>query len=131
MEAIGLCVTEKGSGGVEEVAEDGGRFRREGGFGEGVVHHGDPAIAGVFVDFVGIVAHAEAGVAAFFDVSGRAAEAEDEEAAEAVFGAGEVIGGVHGAKDGVLGDLAVEGGDEAAEAVLADGGVYFVFGHFF
>lgn len=100
----------------------------EGGFGEGVVHEGDPAVAGKGVDGEGGVALAEAGVAALFDVGGWAAEAEDEEVAEAGFGAGKVVGGVHGAEDVVGGDLAVEGGDEAAEAVLADGFEDVVFG---
>lgn len=116
---------------MEEVAEDGGGLGGEVSFRKSLVHHGDPAVAGVFIDFVGMVAHAEAGVAAFLYVSGGAAEAEDEEAAEAVFGAGEIVWGVHGAEDGVLRDLAIKGGHEALEALFADGGVNFVFSHFY
>ena len=66
-------------------------------------------------------------MAAAFDVGGGAAEAEDEEVAEAGFGAFEVGFGVHGAEDVVGGDLAVEGGDEAAETVLADLGEDLIF----
>lgn len=50
----------------------------------------------------------------------RAAEALDEEVTEALFGTGEVVGGIHRAEDVVGGDLFVEGCDEAGEAFFAD-----------
>ena len=113
---------------VEEVAQSLFGLRGQRGFGEGVVHEGDPAIAGFGVNGEWAVAHAETGMAALFDVGLRAAEAEDEELTKAGFGAVEIIRGVHGADDVVSGDLAVEGVDEAAEAFVADGIVNLVVG---
>jgi len=59
-------------------------------------------------------------MAALFEITRRAAEAKDEKIAQALLGAGEVVGGVHGAEDFVVRNLAVEGGDEAGETVFAD-----------
>lgn len=94
---------------------------------EGGVHEADPGVAGGLIDGEGDVAGAEFGVAAGLDVVGRTSEAEDEEVAEAEAGGFEVgvlVGlFVHGAEDGVGGDLAVEGGGEAVEAFGADLGI--------
>ena len=53
-----------------------------GGFFEGGVHEGEPAVALGDTDLEGDVAHAEAWVAALLDVVLGAAEAEDEEVAQ-------------------------------------------------
>lgn len=113
---------------VEESTQNLFGFRREGGFGKCVIHQQHPAVAGALIDGKWGVAHAQAGVAALFDVVGRSAEAEDEKVAETGFGAGEVGGGVHGAENVVLRDLAVESRDEPVETVVADGFVHLIFG---
>jgi len=114
---------------VKEVAQGGGGGGGDGGFFEGGVHHLDPAVAGGVVNGEGGVAHAETGVAAGFEVIHGATEAKFEEVAEALFGTGEVMFGVHGAEDVVGSDLAVEGGDEAGKTVFANLGINFVFGN--
>ncbi len=87
-------------GGVEEIFVEGGDgFWREVGFGHGLFHQFDPAVAGAFIDGEGGVAHAEAGVAALVAVGGGAAEALDQEEAEAFFGVGEIVLGIKGAED--------------------------------
>lgn len=111
----------------KEGGEGFGGGGREVGFGEGVSHEGEPAVAGAFIDHVGGVAHAEAGMSALLDIAHGSAEAADEEFAETLLGPGEIVRGIHGAEDVVGGDLTVEGGDEAMEAVLADRGIDFVF----
>ncbi len=57
------------------------------------------------------------------DVARRTAEAADEEVAQALLGAGQRSSGGSSGRGGRRGDLAVERGDEAREAVLADRGV--------
>ena len=111
----------------EEGAEDGFGLRGELGDHEGVLHDQEPAVAGGGGDGERGVAHAEGGVASLFDVARRTAEAADEKISEANFGAGEVVSGIHGAEEVVGGDLGVEGGDEAGEAVFADEGVELLF----
>jgi hypothetical protein len=66
------------------------------------------------------VADSEAGVAAFLDVGVGTAEAEDEEAREALFGGIERLGWIHWAEEVVTGDLAIEERDEATEFGFAD-----------
>jgi hypothetical protein len=118
------AVDEEGGGVLEEGFEEGvGGFGEVGLFERGF-HEVDPGVAGGVIDGEGVVAHAEAGVAAGFDVVVGSAEAEDEEVAESEacgFHVGAAIRlFVHGAEDGVGGDLAVEGGGEAVEAFEAD-----------
>ena len=104
----------------EEGAEDGLGFRGELGDGEGVLHDQEPAVASGGGDGERGVAHAEGGVASLFDVARRAAEAADKKISEPNFGAGEVVSGIPGAEEVVGGDLGVECGDEAGEAVFAN-----------
>ena len=111
----------------EEGAEDGFGFRGEFGGVEGVLHEGEPAVAGGGGYGEGGVAHAEGRMAALFDVARRATETTDEEIAEAEFGTEEVVGRVHGAEEVVGGNLGVEGGDEAGEAIFADERVKLLF----
>ena len=72
-------IDQKGRGVVEELSEvlvDNGM---EFGFVEGFGHELDPAVAGGLIDSEGVMANAEARVAALFDVGLRPAEAADEE----------------------------------------------------
>ncbi len=115
--------------GCEVGAQGVVHFRRQGGFLECVGHELHPAVAGGLVDREGGVAHAQAGVSALFDVAGGAAEAGDEEVAEADFGSGQILGGVEGTEEGVRGDLAVEGSDQAGEAFFSDDLVNVLFLH--
>jgi len=76
------------------------------------------------------MAHAKAGMAPLFDVVLRSAKAVDEEIAQAFFGSGHVAALVHGAENGVVGDLPVKGGDQEREAgVATNGRINFVFFH--
>jgi len=92
-------------------------------------HQLHPAITSGLIDHKGRVAHAQARMAARFDVSLRTAEAIDEKAAEALFSGGEIAATIHRTEDVVIRDLLIEGGDEPLESFVADGGVDFVFFH--
>ena len=61
-------------------------------------------------------------MAALLDVAQRPAEAADEEIAQPLFGAREVVGRVQRPEDIVVWHLPVEGGDQAGETVLANRG---------
>lgn len=112
---------------VGDLGEEGGEGFGVRGLDGGVLHGGahevEPAVALGEADGEGHVAHAQAGVAAFFDVGLGAAEAEDEEVGEAFFGAGPVVLRVEGADDFVLPDTLVKGGDEGTQGGLAKFGV--------
>lgn len=114
---------------LEESAQNGGGFRRQRGFLERVVHEFHPAVAGGLIDGERRVPHAEARMAAFFDIAGRTAEASDEEVAKAFFGAREVVFRVHRSEKIVARDLTVKGGDETGKSVLPDCVVHFIFLH--
>jgi hypothetical protein len=113
-------IDQKRRGVVEELAEmlvnDGVEFC----FVEGFGHELHPAVAGVLVDFEGAVTHAEARVTALLDVGLRAAETADEEIAETLLSAGEILVGIHRAEEVVGFDATVEGADETAETFIAD-----------
>ncbi len=56
---------------------------------------------------------------ALLGVALRPAEASDQEVTKPLLGSGQVVGRIHGAKNRVAGNLAIERGDEAREALLA------------
>ena len=66
---------------------------------------------------------------ALLHVTRRPAKAPDQEVAQPLFGAGQILRRIHGPQNGVGGHLAVEGGDEAGEALLADQGVHVELVH--
>lgn len=66
---------------------------------------------------------------AVLDIFLRAAETIDQIIAEALLGAGEILGGIHGPKEIVPGNLAIKSGDEALESIVADAGINFGFVH--
>ena len=66
---------------------------------------------------------------ALLDVALRTAEAANQEVAQPLFGTRQVVSGVHRPQDVVARDLAVEGGNEASETLLADKGVEIGFFH--
>ena len=105
---------------VKKLAKSGVDRLGQGGFSERGVHHFDPAVTGLLVDGEREVAHAQTRVAALFDVTLRASEAEDQEVAQTLLGPRKIVGGIHRAKDRVSGDLAVEGANEAREAFFTD-----------
>ena len=119
---VGAIAHEVGDLG-EEGGEGFGLGRWDGGVVHGGAHEVEPAVALWDADGERHVAHAQAGVAAFFDVGLGAAEAEDEEVGEAFFGACPVVLRVEGADDFVLPDTLVKGGDEGAQGGLAKFGV--------
>ena len=119
---VGAIAHEVGDLG-EESGEGFGLGRWDAGFVHGGAHEFKPAVALGDADGEGHVAHAQAGMAAFFDVGLGAAEAEDEEVGEAFFGAGPVVLRVEGADDFVIPDTLVKGGDEGTQGGLAKFGV--------
>ena len=60
-------------------------------------------------------------MAALFDVGLRAAKTEDQEIAEPMFRAFQIVCRIHGSKDVVIGNLAVKRGRQALESGLPDG----------
>lgn len=113
---------------MEEFAKDGGRLRIEPRFIEGTIHQLNPAIAGGLIDDEGHMPHAQARMTALLDVAWRPAEAADEEVAQPLFGAGQVVCGIHWPQDVVRGHLRVEGSHEPGEAFLADTRIDLIFG---
>ena len=113
-------VDEKGRGSVEKLLKDGLSLGRQMGFCKGLLHEVDPAVARGAIDGEGIVARPEARMSAALDVMLRAAKAEDQEIAESHAGGLQVVSRIHGPEDVVGGDVPVEGGGEAVEAVVTD-----------
>ena len=106
--------------GIEERAQDNGGLFGQAGFFQGRVHQSQPTVAGFAADGETDVAHAQSGMAAGFDISRRASEAEDQKVAEALLGAGEIFFSVQRAQKIVKRNAAVEGGDQARETFLTD-----------
>jgi hypothetical protein len=125
----GSLIDHEGGHLIEKGAEKLMGFGREGGLSEGVVHELHPAIASGLIDMEGKMAGAKAGMAAFGDVSLRAAKAVDQEIAKALFGSFAFVRGIHGTKDVVVADLAIESGNEAGKTVFADNGIDIFFVH--
>lgn len=84
-------------------------------FVEGGAHMGNPTVTGFGSDGVGVVPHAQAGVAAFFGVGGGSAPVLFEEQLESALRGGEVSWRVHGPQQVVGGDAVVELGGEFFE----------------
>ena len=105
---------------MEELPEGFRHGLGQGCFFQGVVHQPDPSVARIPIDGKGEVTHPQARVAALLDIARRAAESEDQKIAQALFGAGEIFGGIHRSQDGIIGDLPVKGADEALEALFAN-----------
>lgn len=105
------------------------RFGWESRFSEGIVHKTHPAIASGLIDMEGKVASAKTGMPALGDVILRAAETIDQEIAKTLFGSGTFMGGIHGTKNVVIADLAIESGNEAREAIFTDDGIEILFVH--
>ena len=68
-------------------------------------------------------------MAALLGVTLRTAEAPDQEVAQPLLGPRQVVGRIHRAKNRVTGNLAIEGGDEAGEALLANQAVHVELVH--
>lgn len=71
--------------------------------------------------------NAEPRVTALLDIEWRPAEAEDQKLSETLFGAREIMAGIHRSKDSIVRDLPVKGGDKAPEAVFANRGINILF----
>jgi len=82
---------------------------------------------GRHIDLKWSVAHAQARVAARFDVSIGPAEAPDEKVAEALFSRRKLIPGVHGAEDLVARHVSIERRDESGESLFAEDAENFIF----
>ncbi len=91
------AIDEEGRHCAEKFAEQGVGFGGQGRLVERAGHELHPAIAGGLIDWEWEVAHAQAGMATLFDVTGRSAEAADQKIAQANFCSGQIVGRVHGA----------------------------------
>ncbi len=89
---------------------------------EGRVHARDPAIALREPDGKGRMPHAQTRMAALLLISIRASKAHDEEVGKALASAVEVVRGIEGCEQGLLGDAFVEGAGDGSDRVLADDG---------
>ena len=122
-------VDHKGRGAVEEFAEHGGYLGVELRRLERAVHQTDPAIAPALINSERHVPHPQARMTTLFDVALRPAKAADQEVAQPLLGASQVVLRIHGAKNLVGRYLCVEGTNEAAEAFLANARVHINFCH--
>jgi len=93
---------------------------RQRGLFECFIHQREPAIARRLVDVKRRVPGSQAWMAALFDVARRAAETADQKVAEALFGSGHVVGGVHRPENLVVRHAAVERRDQTGESFFAD-----------
>ena len=64
--------------------------------------------------------HAKPWMSTLLDIPPRAAGASDQEVAQALLRAAEVVMWIHGAEDLIGGDLTIKRGDESREALLAN-----------
>jgi hypothetical protein len=115
-----LAVDQEARGGGEEGSQELLGIRRKVGFLKRAVHQANPPVASLLANGKRRVAHAEAGVAALFEIARGAAEADDQEIAKALLGFGQIAAGVHGGEEVVMRDLFVKRGDQALKTVLAD-----------
>ena len=124
-----MPVKQKFSSGVEKTLKYGGCFGGKLGFREGLRHQSKPVLARGSVNRKRSVAHAQSRMAAVLNVSLGPAEAANEEVSKACFGRCKVPACVHGAKDGVGRNAAVESRNQSLETVITDSGVYLKFFH--
>ncbi|MEY2727388.1 MAG: hypothetical protein RLZZ458_3255 [Planctomycetota bacterium] len=114
------AVDQKSGNVSEEIAEDcRGRFGKVA-FVDGLVHQQHPAITSGLIDLKRCVACAKCGVPAALQVVLGATETEGEEQAEPFFGTGEIFRGVHGSKQIIEGNAAIEGPGQLLDAVGPD-----------
>ena len=73
--------------------------------------------------------HPEPRVTALLNVDGRAAEPADQEIAEPLLGAGQIVRRIHRAQDVVSRDLRVECRHQPAEPAVTDQAVYISLVH--
>src|SRR4029079_9326209 len=88
-------VHEHSGNAVEEFTQKGVNVRRQLDLVERIRHQLQPALAGGGVHRKGHMTHPQTWVAALLDVSLRSAEPADEEVAQPLLGAGEILRRVH------------------------------------
>jgi len=118
--AAGPIYQERG-GGFKEGLQHLPRFIREPGFVQRARHQQQPTVAGCLSDSEGRVADPQPRMAALFDVSLGTAETADEEIAEPLFRALQIVRRIQGPEYFVAGDLPIKRVGQAFESGLADG----------
>lgn len=92
-------------------------------------HQFQPTIAGPLSNGEGRMPHAQPGMTALFDVGLRTAEAENQEIAQALFRAFQIVWRIHRAKNVIAGNLAVKRIGKPFESGLSDGCVNVLLFH--
>ena len=87
------------------------------------IHQLHPAVARGLIDGKGHVTHAEARVAALFDVARRSAKAADKEIPQTQFRRREIVRRIHRSEDVVGRHPGVEGAHQSREPLFADAAV--------
>ena len=105
---------------MEKLREHRGHVRRQRRLHERAIHQLHPAIARGLSDRKWHVTHAQSRMSALFDVAHRPAEATDHKIAQALFGASEVLGGIHRAEDVVVRYLRIERANQTSEAFFTN-----------
>ena len=90
---------------------------------------GHPAVAGPPIDCKRHVPHAQPGMPALLDVPLGSAEPADDEIAQTLLGAGQIVRRVHRSQHIVGRHLRVKGADETLESFFADARIDTVFCH--
>lgn len=86
-------------------------------------------VAGSVINSKGSMPHPQARVTAFFDITGRASKAKNEEVAQALLRSGQIVHGVQLAQNVVVSNLPVKGGDEPLKSLFANRGEYVLIVH--
>ena len=68
-------------------------------------------------------------MASLFDVSLRPSKPTDQEISKALLGSREILRRIHGSQKVILGDLPIEGGDQARETFRTNDGINVKFLH--
>ncbi len=105
-----------------------GRFRQCS-FSESAIHQAHPSIAGRLIYRERRMPRAQAWMASLFDVIVRPPKPTDQEISEALLSTREILRCIHRPQEIILGDLAIEGSDQASETFRTNHGINFEFLH--
>lgn len=112
----------------KEVPQHLRNWIRELAFFDGLIHQSHPAITGLLIDGEGGVSHSQLRVSPSLQVVLWTTEAKHQKQTQTFLGAGQILRRVHWAKQIIIGDLAIERGNQTRDSGLADGCVEFIFG---
>lgn len=95
-----------------------------------MAHQFQPVVMRVAVDNKRSMSHTEPRMAAFFEISRRAAEAVDEELTQALLGTVQIVGGIEAAQNLIAGDLVVKLGYQPFKPFFPDSRKYIFVVHY-